>query len=477
MRLSLRLKFILLISGILLAIFVLLTFFLVRTTSNSLTSNLNQQSKAFASLATKPIGDSYELYKDSGTLRIDQEMSSFAALNTNVDNIVIHSTDGTQLFALRNDVPLVVTKDESASFDTSIKTHMNQQIIQITKPYIDDGGQHPFSITYHISIAELNSEIDRQVLFIFIFSVLGLLLSSIATYEFVNNMFLRPIKRVSQLSAVIASGYYSQEITLERSDEIGDLARSVNRMAQALKANIEQLQELDKLKNEFIMITSHNLRTPLTIIEGNLSLLHNKDLAEEVIKMLGDVENSARELNSFSEQMLTIASIEVGHGIGSFETIKLGDVLLPLEQEFAPLATNKGIDLIFDHSHDDLSFEGSVRQLKAALANILDNALKFTKEGKVAVDAKSNGDRLSIAVSDTGIGINEDELPKIFTKFHRGTDTLQYNYEGTGIGLYAAKLIVEQHRGNISARSGKGKGSIFTIELPLKTSPPSAQPS
>jgi signal transduction histidine kinase len=459
----------------LLVVFALIAFFMIRNASASLTTSLNQQSRAFASLATKPVGDSYSLYKDSGTLKIKQQMQAFTDLDSNIDNIVISSVDGSQLFSFNNKLKLHIPAGEAESFDTVTHSSQKGLISQITQPYFDDSGQHPYGITYHVSTSALTAEINREVESIVIFSILALVISAFATYELINSFFLRPIQEVSRMSGVIAAGYYSQQITLARQDEIGQLAGSVNRMASALKANIQQLQELDKVKNEFIMITSHNLRTPLTIIEGNLSLLHNKGLSEEVIKMLGDVENSARELNSFSEQMLTIASIEVGHSIGSFETIKLGDILLPLEQKFAPLATNKGIGLEFDHSNDSVALEGSARQLKGALANILDNALKFTKEGKVAVTSSTDSNKLKITVSDTGIGIKAAELPKIFTKFHRGTDTLQYNYEGTGIGLYAAKLIVEQHRGVITAKSEEGKGSTFTIELPVKTAAPAIE--
>jgi signal transduction histidine kinase len=467
-RLGLRLKFILLISTILLVIFGLTAFFMVRNVRTSLNNNVNQESRAFAALATKPIGDAYTLYKDSGTVRIRQEIDKFLDLNTNVSNVTVVDISGTVLFTRDTKVPAHISAERANSFEAAYATNKGGEIIRVVQPYFDDAGQHSYAVVYDISTEAVEQTIHNQELNILIFAILGLLLSAVATYEFVNTFFLRPIQEVSQMSGVIAAGYYSQQIELHRQDEIGALAGSVNRMASALKANIAELKEIDKVKNEFIMITSHNLRTPLTIIEGNLSMLQRVKLEDQMQKMVTGIEQSARKLHTFAEQMLTIASIEAGNSLGEFTAVKLTDVLDVLENEFRPLAVSKNQNLEISIADPAIIVKADQRQLTGALRNLFDNAFKFTPEnGKVSIAVRQDEHHAMVDITDSGIGIKAEELPKIFSKFHRGTSTLTYDYEGTGIGLYVAKLIVEQHKGSITATSQEGHGSTFTVTLPL----------
>lgn len=465
---GLRLKFILLISSVLLAIFALTAYFLIRNVRTSLNNNINQESKAFASLATKPIGDTYSLYQDSGTERIRQEMDKFLDLDPNVSNITIVDIAGNTLFSRETSHAAKTDASTASSFEASYVANKQGEIIRVVQPYLNDNGQHGQAMIYDISTAGVEKDISRQELDVVIFAILGLLLSALATYEFINYFFLRPIQQVSQMSSVIAGGYYSQQIELKRKDEIGYLAQSVNRMAQSLKDDIAKLQESDKLKNEFIMITSHNLRTPLMIIEGNVTLLKDMQNDEQAKHVVNAIEVSARRLNIFSEQMLTIANIEGGERLTNFNDIKIGEITAPLVEEFQQLAAEKHLTFTTELLNQDSTIKANKIQLVGALRNLLDNALKFTAEnGTVELQAKLDGDKARFKVRDNGIGIKAEEIPKLFTKFHRGTDVMTYNYEGTGIGLYVAKLIVEQHGGKLTAESLEGQGSTFTVELPV----------
>lgn len=466
-RLGLRLKFILIISAVLLIIFAFIGFFFIRNARITVTNNLNSESKAFAALATKAIGDTYGLYNDSGTVRIQNAISNYTDLDESVNNVGVVNVDGSTAFSLHATPKINISSDVASSFDPSYKVNSNNQIVQIVQPYTDDNGFHSYAIVYSISTSEVDQAIQHQEFSIVLFVLVGLLVSALTTYEAINYFFLRPIQRVSRLATLISLGRYTQQIELDRGDEIGDLADSVNRMADSLKADIRKLEQTDKLKNEFIMITSHNLRTPLTIIQGGVSVLQMADgLEEQAKKLLGDIEDSAHQLSGFAEQMLTIASIEAGGSQGKLAPIKLSDVLIPLQHEFTAVAANKKLTFTLE-GNSDVPILGNKQQLTGALQNLLDNAFKFTHQGGVRLSVREQNKHLEITVSDTGIGIAADELPKLFTKFHRGTDTLKYNYEGTGIGLYATKLIIEQHGGGVSVASTPGKGTTFTVSLPI----------
>jgi signal transduction histidine kinase len=466
-QLKLRGKFILVISAILAIIFGLMAFFLVRSARANLTNGLNRETQAFASLATKPIGDNFVVYHQSGTILVQQQMQKFASLDTNVSNIAVVNLQGLSQFSL-NGKPISVSTEAVSSFNPTTQTNSKGQIVLAVQPYIDDSGQHSYAIVYQISAHQVEQTISRQELTILILMLLGLLISGLATYEFINFFFLLPINSLTKSASLVAAGNYGLLPQSRRYDEIGTLDRSINNMATTLKANIAKLQELDSQKDEFIKIVSHNLRTPLTIIQSNAAFLENANLDKALQKMVQGIEDSARRLNLFSEQILTITDFESKLGGSSLrQEATFNDMLGSLSQEYGELAANKGITFKSEIQNGTTKFFTSQYLVAQAVRNLLDNAFKFTSEGGIITLAAELGDKAVIKVADTGIGIKPEELPKLFTKFHRASSTLVYNYEGTGIGLYVSRLIIEQQGGRIYAQSQLGKGSVFTIELPL----------
>jgi signal transduction histidine kinase len=467
MRFGLRSRFILLISAVLLCIFAVAAYLLFRNVDISQVNDLNRESKAFAALATKPVGDSYTIYKDSGTVRVKQEIQKFTDLDSNITGVQIIGLDGTALFPNSRKGNQVLSAAQVQSFEPAYTTDSSNLITRIVEPYSDDANQHPFSIVYTVSNKELAQNILRQEIDIFVFSVIGLIVSGFVVFELMSRFFVLPVEKMSRRALAISGGDYSQQIKATRNDEIGDLARSVNQMTESLKSDIQKLQELDKLKNEFIMITSHNLRTPLTIIRGNLDLLKSGSLDEPTMNMITAIEASARSLGGFAEDMLTIASIEDGAAVLTLKPTTLQNVLKGLEEEFQTAAKDRHVTLNWRVENPEQPLQASDIHLRGAVRNLLDNAIKFTHEGgSVTLSVRHLGSETIISVHDTGIGIAPEELPKLFTKFHRGTGTLEYNYEGTGIGLYAAKLIVDAHGGTIDVKSEQGKGSTFVVHLP-----------
>lgn len=474
MRISLRARFILVISTVLLVLFGIIAYFLIRNERVTLANDLNSSSKAFAQLATRPIGDAYNVYQAAGFARIQQETVKFTDLDPNVAAVAIVGLDGQTLLDIKGHLT-GVSADTAMSFDTVYQTNANKVYTQIVEPYLDTFGQHKFAVAYRFSTNDLEASASRDALTILIFALVGLLISAFVTYELLNVFFLRPIEDVSRMSVIVGNGDYAQQISVKRNDEIGDLARSVNQMANALKDNILKLQEVDKLKNEFIMIASHNLRTPLTIIKGYLDALHDTKMSDETREMITAIETSALSLSSFSEDMLTISTIEAGntHPVAPNPST-IEEIVSPLRDNFALLGEQKKVSVIWDIPKTDEPILLSAWHVRNALSNIVANAIKFNHDGgQVSITFAVNGNDYVFTVVDTGIGIADEEIPKLFTKFHRGTSTLQYNYEGTGIGLYASKLLVETQGGHITAESAPGKGSTFTITLPkLELAPP-----
>jgi signal transduction histidine kinase len=470
-QLKLRGKFILVISGILLIIFASMAFFLIRSSRASLTNQLNRETQAFSTLATKPIGDNYSVYSQSGTILIKQQMQKFIDLDPNVSNIAVVNLQGLSQFSYTGQ-PLSVSTQAVGSFDPTTVLNPKGQIIQVVQPYINDSGQHSYAIAYQISSSAVEEQISHEEQTIIILTLLSLFVSALAAYEFINAFFLRPLNSLTATARIISGGKYDSRARYRRYDEIGTLAGSIDGMADTLEADIVKLKELDKQKDEFIKIVSHNLRTPLTIIQSNAAFLESAQLTPILKKMVQGIEDSARRLNLFSEQILTISDFESQQAKPSLrEEVTLNDLLGSLSREYEEFAKTKQIGFETKVENGSARFFTSRYQIASAVKNLLDNAFKFTPEnGKIELAAQISGDSVSIKVSDSGIGIKDEEMPKLFTKFHRGNETLVYNYEGTGIGLYVTKLLVEQAGGKVMAQSKLGEGSTFTIELPYITS-------
>lgn len=467
-RFGLTVQFLLLI-----VVGMTLTFFVVaaiisRLATDSLRDGLVKESQTFASLATKPIGDTFVLYKDSGTLRIVQQVEKFTDLDSNIENVAVVDINGNLQFSQEKDREVIVDSTRASSFEPQF-VYSEGHLSRIVYPYLEDHGAHRYSLVYDISdefIEKSVAELQRAVA---LFATLALFAAIVVTYVLINRLFLRPISLLSRAAIDISKGNLDQKIEPKRNDEIGDLATSVNSMADALKADIRKLKEVDVIKTEFMMIASHNLRTPLTIIQGYLdTLLLSKELPPDLRETLQVVAASGNRLSVFAEDILTVSRLEAGENVMSQrERVDLKDLLGQIGKDFMPLLKEKKLSFETNLGIEPCEVIISRPHIRAAIWNLLDNALKFTTEGKITLQLTHNEQEAHISITDTGEGIAPEEVPKLFTKFHRATSTLQYDHEGTGVGLYITKLIVDQHNGTLAVETKLGQGTTFNLHLPL----------
>jgi two-component system OmpR family sensor kinase len=447
-----------------------MAYFLLNNSRNNLTTSLNRETNTFTSLATQPIGDYYTIYNQSGTLLIKQQMQKMAALDPSVTNIAVVNLQGLSQFSMTGK-PINVSTGDLSSFKATAQTDSRGQIIQAVQPYVDSSGRHSFAVAYQISPGLVNETIQRGEETILALVLISLLLCMVAMYIFTDLLFVGPLNQLAESSEALVQGNFNITKLDGRSDEIGKLATSINNMANSLKLNITKLKDSDIQKDEFMKIVSHNLRTPLTIIQSNAAFLESSQLTPILKKMVKGIEDSARRLNLFSEQILTITDYETGKaGSGFMSETSLNEMLGGLSREYEELAKAKNVVFKTNIQNGEVKFLSSQFLIAQAVRNLLDNALKFTPEQGTVELSASIGQKVLILVKDTGIGIKPEEIPRLFTKFHRGSDTLVYNYEGTGIGLYVTKLIIEEQKGTIRAESKLGEGTAFIIELPY--SPP-----
>lgn len=247
--------------------------------------------------------------------------------------------------------------------------------------------------------------------------------------------------------------------------------------AQLTSAN-KQLKELDKTKSEFLSLASHQLYTPLTALRGYLSMLQEGDFGQVPDKqgpILDILNTSAERLISLIKTYLDISRIESGRlelNLASVDLVKMTDDLV---QSLFPNAEAKSLKLAFhDPAGDTPHVIADEQRLRQVLLNFIDNAIKYTPKGHIEVKIEPQGTDIVFSVTDTGKGIAKEELGRLFNKFSRVGGASRFHTEGTGLGLYFAKQIVNEHHGDVEVSSpGVGKGSTFGVRLPIEGSPKS----
>lgn len=234
-----------------------------------------------------------------------------------------------------------------------------------------------------------------------------------------------------------------------------------------------QLQEVENAKNEFVSIASHQLRTPLTAIRWSIELLNkgtNENLTQEQKDFLQDINVSASNMARLIGDLLTVSRIDMNRKFDYlYEKVNLSSLIDKVVEEQEISGDTKGVKIIYKQScKKPINIRADREKIQQALLNIINNAVKYSKNGgQVVVDCSERAKNVTIKISDNGIGIPRSQQKNVFEKFFRSDNALLTNSSGTGLGLYITKKIIEGHGGKITFRSSK-KGTTFTIKLPKK---------
>ncbi|MCX6754838.1 MAG: ATP-binding protein [Candidatus Nomurabacteria bacterium] len=234
------------------------------------------------------------------------------------------------------------------------------------------------------------------------------------------------------------------------------------------EANVK-LQSLDKLKTEFVSLASHQLRSPLTVIKGYTSMLIEGDYGEinpKAFEIVGRVQESSNNLTMVVEDLLNVAKIEQGGMKYEMDKVDFGELTRDTARDLSIVAEKKGLKLTYGISEDIKYFvNGDKEKLRQILINLIDNSMKYTKEGHIEVNLNIKDGKILLSIKDTGVGISKEVIGTLFQKFSRG-DGARQNSTGSGLGLYLVKEIIEAHHGRVWIESeGEGKGSTFFVEI------------
>ena len=301
-----------------------------------------------------------------------------------------------------------------------------------------------------------------------------------------------------RLAKKIGAGDFDVRIDVRNQDEIGQLSGAINEMAGHLKsaygeleseiaerkraegevthslvqikAQADQLEKANRVKSEFLSVMSHELRTPLNVILGHTWLLRERAVGEISVvqdESLAGVEKQSRLLLTMVNSILETTRIEAEAAKIDIDEVSLDRLFSDLRSNCAVLINEK-TTLTWDHPADLPGVATDRIKLHRILDNIIENALKFTEEGAVVVSAKLLWDAhtLEVNVTDTGIGIAEEDIPRVFMAFQQAESHLARKHIGTGLGLPMVKSLIELHGGHVSLDSRVGHGTTVTIDLP-----------
>jgi len=247
------------------------------------------------------------------------------------------------------------------------------------------------------------------------------------------------------------------------------------RQARQLTGQNERLRELDRLKNEYVGLVSHELRTPLASILGYVEMLREEGVSGPDADHCAEViERSAQRLLHLVGDLQLLSQIQSGKTAMEFRSTDLADVAACAVEELRPAAQRKHIDLALCATAIPRITVDPAR-IAQVLGNLLSNAVKFTPEGgRVEVRLGTEEGQVVLAVADTGVGLPVADRERIFERFYRTAIARRQAIQGTGLGLTITRAIVEAHNGTIAVDSDEGRGSTFTVRLPLRLRPPAA---
>lgn len=296
--------------------------------------------------------------------------------------------------------------------------------------------------------------------------VIGVMCVYSCTDERPSELKLKLVQDICGPVALAIENARLYEQVLHHSEQ---LEQRVTERTEELAVAMERAQEADQLKSAFLATMSHELRTPLNSIIGFTGIMLQGltgPLNEEQLKQMSMVQSSARHLLALINDVLDISKIEAGQLELASASFDLRSSLEKTVKLVAPQAAKKGIELKLHIAPDVSTVCADQRRLEQVFLNLLNNAVKFTEKGHVHIHCDGEMDHYIVAVSDTGIGIKQEQLPGLFQPFHQIDTGLARKHEGSGLGLSICKKLMDMMNGSISVTSEWGSGSTFTIRFP-----------
>jgi len=354
--------------------------------------------------------------------------------------------------------PEIIAVMEGDSFSSVIQANGNTRYTVV--PITGRGGQLMGMVFQVSSVQDINDLIDAmstQTNFLTVVTISFALLGAV----FVAYVVLSPLKRLLKTVELMSEGHLNQRIKVTGQDEFAQLCHAFNNMN-------EKLQQIEQNREEFVSNVSHELKTPLSSIKVLSDAVLTQDDVEVATykEFLEDITDEIDRMNMIINDLLTLVRLDQTTAFMNIDTVDVNQLMQAVTKRLRPLAEIKDITLDLQEEKS-VSVRGDEMKLTLALSNLVENAIKYTDEGgSIAVSVDGDTQHAYVTVKDTGIGIPEEDLGKIFTRFYRVDKTRDRETGGTGLGLSITHSTVLHHKGSIRVNSKENEGTTFVVRLP-----------
>lgn len=290
-------------------------------------------------------------------------------------------------------------------------------------------------------------------------SIVSILLITIALMQNISRKIVNPIKKITDATKKVASGDFTIELETKRDDEIGELTHNFNKM-------VKELNSIECLQKDFINNVSHEIKTPISSIQGFAKLLEADDLSKEERKEYAEIiKEESDRLLYLSTNILKLAKLENQERIMNKTKFNIAEQIRRTISVLEPKWKEKNIK--FNVSLKEQEFWGEKDLMYQVWMNIIENSIEFSKQdGQIDVKMKTNQDSIIVEIKDYGIGMEEEEAKKIFDRFYQVDKS--HTKPGAGLGMTIAKRIVELSGGKIEVTSKLNESTTFIVTLPIK---------
>jgi len=320
------------------------------------------------------------------------------------------------------------------------------------------------AVLVSVPFQELVDQVDELTLYIILISLTVGIMVSVVLVLLLRRHFT-PLHSMSRAIALMSKGDFSvRAVTGSGHDELNELANAFNSMC-------EKMELLEDSRNKFVSDASHEMKTPLATMKILVdSLLNQSEDIDKAIydEFLGDISHEIDRLTYLINDLLVLVRMDNAQVVSDMVPIQITDLLDKVRHKLQPLAAMKGIDIIFK-ADGDPTIMGNSMKLQQAFTNLVDNAIKYsTEDTTITISITKSSDHAIACVKDQGIGISKENIQRIFERFYRVDKARSRETGGTGLGLSIVENIIKQHNGNITVSSQQGKGTAFTVYLPLQ---------
>ncbi|MEW6730436.1 MAG: response regulator [Acidobacteriota bacterium] len=520
---TLRFKFAITITLLVATLLVVNAAILTFSRANELEIQIEQSGMNFAQLTPTTLGQAYQKYGPTEVYKFRADVESLIHRNSHIEQITLLDPQGHLLFdsadpsfdsafkspqgtGVRMPIEILEAINNVAHLPNldnlpkrKTKNQKHEPVLEIIAPYIDASGTVPLELRYIISLRSLRNQTFSAALQTGGLTLISLLLSIAVAVLFARRI-TKPLHKLTLGTSAIATGDFDHKLNIHTNDELQDLARNFNFMAEKLKDNItkledsklrlsesnvrleqsnarlaqanEELKEIDRLKSEFLQTMSHELRTPLSAIKG-----YNEYLLEQTVgqinasqeRALRTIQRNIDRLTTYINALLDFSRMEADAIPINIRPFHLPLILEQVIASYRSQIEKKRLKLVRELEDNLPAVMGDCDRIAQVFDNLISNAIKFTSEdGKIMISARctDKGKKfVEITVTDTGIGIAEQHLDKIFDRFYQVDSSTTRKYGGIGIGLSLVKSIIDAHKTSITVRSQQRFGTAFSFML------------